>query len=122
MTKELLFTVTANDCEFQYYRGKGKGGQKKNKTDNCCRCTHPDSGAVATSEEGRSQQHNKVKAFIKMAETSKFVSWHNKKVNEALEPTQETKEEFVKRVNEELKDPRKTKVEVKGEDGKWVEI
>ena len=74
--KELLFSVTKENCEYDYYRGSGKGGQKRNKTSNCVRCTHPESGAVATSEEGRSQSRNKVSAFSKMILTSEFKLWH----------------------------------------------
>ena len=34
MTEERkpLFSVTAKDCNWDYYRGSGSGGQKKNKT------------------------------------------------------------------------------------------
>jgi len=74
--KELLFSVTANDCKFDYYRGSGSGGQKKNKTSNCVRCTHSDSGAVGRSEEGRSQRKNKEMAFKRMSETKEFKYWH----------------------------------------------
>lgn len=53
--KEILVRVTAKDCRWDYYRGTGKGGQKRNKTENCVRCTHIKSGAVGKSEEGRKQ-------------------------------------------------------------------
>jgi len=76
MTKELLFSVTASDCRWDYYKGTGAGGQKKNKTENCCRCTHIESGAVAYSEDGRSKDHNKRNAFRKMIETKEFQTWH----------------------------------------------
>ena len=52
MGKTLLFSVTAGDCKWDYYRGTGSGGQKKNKTSNCVRCTHTASGAVGKSEDG----------------------------------------------------------------------
>jgi len=29
MSKEKLFSVTIHDCRVDYYRGSGKGGQKK---------------------------------------------------------------------------------------------
>jgi protein subunit release factor B len=73
--KELLFSVTAADCDWDYYRGSGAGGQKKNKTANCVRCTHRESGAAATSEDGRSQAHNKKNAFGKMARSDIFQKW-----------------------------------------------
>lgn len=76
MGRELLFSVTAKDCRFDYYRGSGKGGQKRNKTSSAVRCTHLASGAVGQAEDTRSQQRNKQIAFRRMAETSKFRDWH----------------------------------------------
>lgn len=76
MTKELLFSVTAADCRFDYYRGTGPGGQKRNKTESGVRCTHIASGAVGSSDETRSQHENKRKAFRKMAESAEFKAWH----------------------------------------------
>ena len=73
--KEKLLSVTAKDCRWDYYRGKGKGGQKKNVTDNCARCTHEPSGAVGRAEDGRSKEHNKRKAFFKMSQSEKFKKW-----------------------------------------------
>ena len=40
MSKELLFSVTAADCDWQYIRGTGPGGQKRNKTETKVRCVH----------------------------------------------------------------------------------
>lgn len=70
MSKEVLFSVTANDCDWEYMRGTGPGGQKRNKTESKVRCVHRDSGAVGESDETRSQHDNKRKAFVKMASTS----------------------------------------------------
>ena len=75
MTKELLFSVTAKDCRWDYYRGSGAGGQHRNKTDSAVRCTHIASGAVGQAEDDRSQHKNKVLAFKRMAATKKFQSW-----------------------------------------------
>ncbi len=76
MAKKLLFSVTAKDCRWDYYKGSGAGGQKRNKTENCVRCTHRASGAVGKSEDGRSKHHNKMKAFERMANTNEFKAWH----------------------------------------------
>lgn len=40
-----ILSVTKKDCRWDYYVGSGKGGQKRNRTSNCVRCTHIDSGA-----------------------------------------------------------------------------
>ena len=76
MTKELLFTVTAADCDWQYLRGTGPGGQKRNKTESKVRCVHRASGAVGESDLTRSQHENKRIAFRKMAESKEFRLWH----------------------------------------------
>lgn len=60
--RELIVSVTAKDCKFDYIRGSGKGGQKKNKT---VRCTHLASGASGFCEEHREQHRNKQLAFEK---------------------------------------------------------
>jgi len=116
MSKELLFSVTKKDCRWDYYRGTGAGGQKKNKTSNCVRCTHNDSGAVGKSEDGRSQSHNKKAAFRKMAESSKFKGWI--KLEKAKRMGIEA------RIEDEAKQalhPKNMRVETKDADGKWVE-
>jgi len=74
--KRLLFSITAKDCRFDYYRGSGAGGQHRNKTDSAVRCTHILSGAVGKCEESRSQHKNKAQAFGKMAKTKEFLAWH----------------------------------------------
>lgn len=74
--KELLFSVTAKDCRWDYYRGSGKGGQHRNKTDSAVRCTHIASGAVGQCEDHREQRRNKEEAFVRMSKTKKFQDWH----------------------------------------------
>lgn len=75
---ELLFSVTARDCRWDYFRGTGKGGQKRNKTESGVRCTHVDSGAVGQSDDTRSQHQNKRIAFKRMSETDAFKTWHRR--------------------------------------------
>lgn len=76
MDRELLFSVTDKDCRWDYFRGSGKGGQKRNKTSSGVRCTHIASGAVGVSDETRSQHRNKRLAFAKMAHSKEFEAWH----------------------------------------------
>jgi len=115
--RKLIFSVTASDCDWDYYRGSGAGGQKKNKTSNCVRCTHRDSGAVATSEDGRSQAHNKKAAFHKMATSEKFQKWL--KLESARRNGEQLEiEEQVKRAMSS----NNIKIEGKDENGKWTEL
>ena len=116
MTKEVLFSVTAADCDWEYMRGTGPGGQKRNKTESKVRCTHRDSGAVGESDETRSQHDNKRKAFVKMAESAKFKAWH--KLETARRMGEMT---TLNETVDNLMNPRYIKVEGK-KDGRWVPI
>ena len=74
--RQLLFSVTRDDCEWSYTRGTGSGGQKKNKTSSAVHCHHRPSGAHGYSEASRSQADNRRDAFVKMANTEKFRVWN----------------------------------------------
>lgn len=82
--RELLFSVTAKDCRWDTFRGTGKGGQKRNKTESAVRCTHIASGAVGQSDDSRSQHDNRRTAFKRMAETDVFKAWHKLEVARRL--------------------------------------
>jgi protein subunit release factor B len=112
--REKLFSVTAADCRWDYYVGSGKGGQARNKTENCVRCTHEPSGAVGKSEDGRSKDLNKRTAFERMAKSDTFQKWIRK---EAMRRSGELALIEAKVDQEVL---RNTVVEVKV-DGKWTE-
>ena len=116
MAKELLFSVTAKDCKFDFYSGTGNGGQARNKSLSAVRCTHIASGAVGKSEDERSQTQNKRLAFTRMANTEKFRKWHKIETARRLG-------KYVgldKEVDNLMRD-KYLKVEVK-KDGKWVDI
>lgn len=113
--KEPLFTVTAADCRWDFFVGQGKGGQNKQKTSSACRCTHIASGAMGTCQDDRSQLQNKKKAFERMANTKEFQAWirvESMRVSGQLALIEE-------QVEREML--LNTKVETKGEDGKWSE-
>ena len=116
MVKEVLFSVTATDCDWEYMRGTGPGGQKRNKTESKVRCTHRDSGAIGESDETRSQHDNKRKAFVKMAQTPQFRAWH--KIETArrmgqLADLNEAVDRTMKECNLRIEGKR---------DGRWVPI
>ena len=113
MSKELLFSVTAKDCRWDYYRGSGAGGQHRNKTNSAVRCTHLKSGAVGQAEDSRSQHDNKKTAFTRMAKSSKFQKWVR---IEACRVTGKLAE-IEEWVDHELK--VNTRIEKK-ENGRWV--
>jgi protein subunit release factor A len=113
--KKLVFSIAKNskDLRWDYYRGSGKGGQKRNKTSNCCRVTHIPSGAVGKSEEGRSQKQNRQKALRRMAESDKFRTWARIEVAKRSGEEREIKAKVERMM-------RDVKTEVV-EDGKWVD-
>ena len=112
--KNLLFSVTAQDCEWSYTKGTGAGGQKRNKTSSAVHCTHRASGAHGYSEASRSQLDNRKDAFEKMANTDKFKQW--------------LRLEYMRRTGELLaieaaveRELMRVKTEIKI-DGKWTEV
>jgi protein subunit release factor B len=111
--KEILFSVTAADCEWSYTKGTGAGGQKRNKTSSAVHCNHRPSGASGYSESSRSQLDNKRDAFVKMAETKEFKTWHRLETMRRNGQMAQV-DAYVER---EIK-----KVKVEGKvDGKWVD-
>lgn len=78
--KELLFSVTKEDCKWDFFRCSGPGGQKVNKTNSGVRCTHRASGAIGKATDERSQKQNRVLAFTRMAESFEFKKWHRMEV------------------------------------------
>lgn len=113
--KELLFSVTASDCEWSYTKGTGAGGQKRNKTSSAVHCTHRPSGAKGYSEHSRSQLENKQDAFNKMANSTEFKKWHHLETLRRSGQMKTIADAVAKELN-------KIKVEVRDTEGKWVEV
>lgn len=110
--RELIASITLKDCDVQTFRAGGKGGQNQNKRETGVRIIHPPSGAVGESREERSQLQNKKNAFRRMCETKQFKTWARRLAGE------ETK--LLAEVERELW-PDRTKVEVKDNQGNWVQ-
>ena len=113
--RELLFSVTASDCEWSYTRGTGNGGQKKNKTSSAVHCMHRPSGAHGYSEASRSQLDNKRDAFTKMANSTEFQKWNKMEAWRRMGVL----DEIERTVERELL--LNTKIEVRV-DGRWTEV
>lgn len=116
MARELLFSVTAADCDWRFSHGQGAGGQQRNKSLSAVHCTHRASGAHAYSQDGRSQKDNKSDAFVKMCGTKEFKSWHQREVWKKLGVLDQ-----IDRAVEDGMKPSNLKLEVKV-DGKWAAV
>ena len=116
MAKEILFSVTAADCDWEYMRGTGPGGQKRNKTESKVRCIHRASGAVGESDETRSQHNNKRIAFRKMAESNEFKLWHKLETARRMGDQLTVEEKVDKAMND-----ANLRIEGKAS-GRWVPI
>lgn len=112
--RELLFSVTRADLKVDTFRSGGPGGQNQNKRETGVRITHPDSGAVGTAREHRTQEQNKSAAFRRMIETPAFRTWHRKHSASLIYT-----DAMVKRAVEAQMNPKNIKVEHRV-DGKWV--
>lgn len=112
MKKELLFSVSIQDCEVQTFRAGGKGGQKQNKTNSGVRVIHHPSGARGEARDAREQHINKRNAFLRMIDTKEFKTWQ--KVEASRLCGQPTVEELV----DEAMKPQNIKVEIR-KNGLW---
>lgn len=51
------------EYKISWFSGTGPGGQKRNKTQNCCRLVHIATGIKAQGTKGRSREENQRKAL-----------------------------------------------------------
>ena len=114
-SRELLFSVTRNDLEVDWFSGTGCSGQYRNKHQNCCRIRHKDSGAIATGQSQRDRVSNLKEAMNKLVKTTAFQHWVKVKTSEVTGERAEI-EEKVERAMRHLK------FEVRDENGRWVEV
>ena len=113
--EQLLFSVTKNDLEVDWFSGTGCGGQYRNKHQNCCRIRHKDSGAIATGQSQRDRVSNLKEAMNNLVKTTAFQHWVKVKTSEVTGERAEI-EEKVERAMRHLK------FEVKDENGRWTEV
>lgn len=121
--KELLFSVTASDCTWQFFCAGGNGGQHQNKTASACRCIHKESGSVGESRDCKSQWQNKKAAFERMAQSPKMQTWLKMEAGRRMVTGEEKRrrEAAIESAVERAMSPSNLKFEVK-QNGQWREI
>ena len=58
-----IMKVTEDQFRFEWFSGTGKGGQHRNKHQNCCRCIHEPTGITANGTNSRSREDNRAAAY-----------------------------------------------------------
>lgn len=79
--KKTIFKQTAKDFIVIPTKGRGKGGQARNKRETACIVQHPASGAEGYSEAGRSFLDNRGAAFLACVQSKEFKIWTDLKVD-----------------------------------------
>jgi len=115
MSRKLLFSVTAADCEWSYARGTGNGGQARNRSNSAVHCMHRPSGAHGYSEASRSQAENRRDAFVKMAESKQFREWNRLELMRRLGMI----DAIDRQIEYELTHNIKLEIRI---DGRWTEV
>ena len=113
--KELLFSVTKDDLDVDWFSGTGCGGQYRNKHQNCCRIRHKDSGAIATGQSQRDRVSNLKEAMENLTKSPKFKAWVKVRIGEITGD----KADIEAKVDRAM---RHLKFEVKDKLGNWKEV
>jgi protein subunit release factor A len=109
--KELLFSITKKDFQISYFNGTGNGGQNKNKTQNCVRLKHIETGIMSIGQDERSSIQNLKNAFTRLINKPEFKKWLRIKIAESLVDKKKENEEINEKVDRSLSDPNNLKIE-----------
>lgn len=70
MQRDLFLTQSdeelARDCDFDFFKAAGRGGQKRNKTSSAVRILHRPTQITVSDCSGRNQHQNRHEAFRKL--------------------------------------------------------
>lgn len=108
-----MLHIGRKEFDVQTFRSGGKGGQHQDKVDTGVRIVHKESGASGESREHRSQKQNKETAFRRLAESTTFQLWLNRRIFEITE-----RQSIEEKVDRQM-DERNLLVEVR-EEGRWT--
>lgn len=114
---ERINLLSLKDLEVSHFCGSGKGGSAKNKVASGVMLRHLESGAMGRASDSRSEHENKVNAFKRLCATPQMKFWLAKRLYEV-----NNEESILETVERECEDVSKFKLEVKDEQGRWVEV
>lgn len=104
MSKELLFSITKGDFDITYFSGTGKGGQHRNKHQNCVRLKHKETGVIGTGQSFKSRIQNQKEAFNNVINDPKFKVWFNDKIYQYSRQDDEDKKYIQRKVDNAMKE------------------
>jgi peptide chain release factor 1 len=102
--KKLLFSITKKDFEITFFSGTGKGGQHRNKHQNCVRLKHKETGIITTGQNSRVLNQNKNDAFKRMTNHPEFKKYLKLRIAKEILNKEEIEKEINKKVNDMLDD------------------
>lgn len=103
------------ECEVEFIRDSGPGGQHRNKRETGVRMRHLPSGTQVTAVERRSQSRNLDEAYARMAEQLEKLNFVPKK----RKPTRVTQTAKEERLKEKKELARKKSMREKPDPTKW---
>lgn len=104
LEKELIFSITKKDLDISYYSGSGAGGQHRNKSKNCVRIIHKESGVVVVGTEQKSREQNKKMAFKRLTKHKDFNKWLRLETAKRLEDNKKIEKEIDLKVQDSMKE------------------
>lgn len=115
--KQLLLSVTKDDCDWVYQASGGPGGQHRNKVATAVTVKHRASGAIGHAADSKSQWQNRQTAWKRMAATSEFQKWLKKEASRAGHSKAEEERMIEEEVRRQMR-PSNLKVEI-GDGEHW---
>ena len=109
--KKLLFSITRDDFEWQYFRAGGKGGQNQNKVNSGVRCIHPLSNARGEARDSRDQLSNRRAAFSRCVKSGLFQAWFKKEIARRLHVESQPKPEDISAIVDAQMTPENLRIE-----------
>jgi protein subunit release factor B len=121
MPREKVFSLSKADFKWSSMTAGGPGGQHQNTCNSAVRVVHEPSGAVGEARDTRSQHTNRIAALERLVKSNKFQQWARLEAARIRMDKQNIQQMIDDAVAESMR-AHNIKIEVRGPDGKWVEV